>query len=296
MDNSALIFIKPHAFNEDVVDFVEDFFKKHHLHVKRKKELTSEQILENGIIDKHYFALATTGLLKKPSQVVFSPEAYNSFQENYGEDLDVCIKKDRVFNSLDLQTKVGDLSCQELSHIWRNGKQARLSPGTYMSYLLNKDIYGINGFYPAMRESFIQPGHRVVLYKVSFDPNELSWQSFRHDIIGATDPEQAVAGSLRNLIMTKWKDLVLTKRPSIAENAIHASAGPLEGLRERVVWLGKSIGSDIFGKQLLDNGFSESQIQEWLNNEIVTIAGKTGPIFDLTEDIDSKDVIELLKI
>ena len=58
-------------------------------------------------------------------------------------------------------------------------------------------------------------------------------------MLGATDPNVAVAGSARRTIFEEWEKLGLPGQPNTGNNGVHASASPFEGLAERVNWLGQ---------------------------------------------------------
>jgi hypothetical protein len=60
----------------------------------------------------------------------------------------------------------------------------------------------------------------------------------------------AADGSIRNLILQKYNILGLDTKPDTGNNGLHASASPLEGLAERMNWLGVNLEDDDFGKAL----------------------------------------------
>ncbi len=93
-------------------------------------------------------------------------------------------------------------------------------------------------------------------------------KEFRGGVIGATDPSVAKEGSIRSLIRQSWKDLGLEFEPNTSDNAVHASAGPIEGLKERATWLGVSVEEDAFGKTLLDSGVSQELLRKMMENEV----------------------------
>ena len=92
-------------------------------------------------------------------------------------------------------------------------------------------------------------------------------------------------------------------KPSMAANGCHASAGPLEGLKERLVWCAQdtvysdaSLVDDGFGKELLESGVAPGTLRQWLqDNPVVSAPGGIGPdkVFDLTEGMDSANVLAL---
>ena len=58
----------------------------------------------------------------------------------------------------------------------------------------------VNGFYMAMRGKFVGDGKSIRAYLLEWDEEDCSWEDFRTNIVGATDPTKAVAGSLRRTI------------------------------------------------------------------------------------------------
>ena len=94
----------------------------------------------------------------------------------------------------------------------------------------------------------------------------------------------------------------LPAQPSMAANGCHASAGPLEGLKERLVWAQRDkaysasgLAADPFGAQLLDAGVPVATLQHWLatNPPVCAPGGAADKVFDLTEGLDSSKVLAL---
>eukprot|EP00930_Biecheleria_cincta_P104596 TRINITY_DN9697_c0_g1_i12.p1 TRINITY_DN9697_c0_g1~~TRINITY_DN9697_c0_g1_i12.p1 ORF type:complete len:136 (-),score=13.03 TRINITY_DN9697_c0_g1_i12:3-377(-) len=92
-----------------------------------------------------------------------------------------------------------------------------------------------------MRARFTAPGTHICWYELEWNPSSVAWSAFRAEFIGATEPVQAEPGSLRGTILRQWVSLGLASEPSTGENGVHASASPLEGLAEKVNWLGVSL-------------------------------------------------------
>lgn len=70
-------------------------------------------------------------------------------------------------------------------------------------------------------------------YEVQWDPSKLSWESFRGELLGPTDPKECPEGSIRKAILDSYKELGLTSVPNKGDNGVHASASPFEGLAEK---------------------------------------------------------------
>jgi nucleoside diphosphate kinase len=294
MRNTALIFIKPHAVTEEAVPFIEEFLGKGKIILLEKSTMDAEEIRRNEIVDRHYFAIAHTAVHRTPAEYAMTADARNAFEEAFGVSWDDAVAAGRVLNALEAQEQHGNISGEELNEKWKASQQAKLAPGLYAAYFRDQDYFCINGFYPGQREVFTKPGAQVVLYEASFNPEDLSWDAFRSELIGATDPAKAKAGSLRNLMLEKWRELGLPGKPEMSRNGVHASAGTLEGLRERMVWLGTDPLQDDFGAALLEAGMSADRLYALLENPVVRMNGREEPLFDLTEDLDADEGVRCL--
>ena len=87
-----------------------------------------------------------------------------------------------------------------------------------------------------MRAEYVAAGNKVHWMMVSWNRNKISWEKFRSNVLGVTDPAKAAAGSLRAQILKQWKQLELSEMPTVQDNSVHASAGPVEAMRERITW------------------------------------------------------------
>ena len=76
---------------------------------------------------------------------------------------------------------------------------------------------------------------------------------------------------------------------------MHASAGPLEGLKERCVWAGGSLETDALATALTGGAnVPRATLRAWLDdNPVVSLGGATDKIFDLTEEMGSGAVLAL---
>jgi len=300
MMNTAFVFIKPHAVNDKVVGLAKEHLAAAGCKVLTEGVLDAEAIRERGIIDDHYAALAANAVKLKPSQLLVGDKNKEGFKEAFGKEWDVAAADGTtVLNLADFRNKFPELSVAEIEKRWRAGKTVKLAPGTYVSLLEEEKVMLVNGFYGSMREKFVAPGVKVAWMVAEFDEVALPWSKFRTLVIGATDPTAAEKGSLRKRVMEDWKALGLDFEPSTADNGIHASAGPVEGMRERMIWLSSKVEEDSFGKQMLAAGVKSETVEMLCANSVITVGEKTGPAFDVFEEVDSsaalKDILELQK-
>jgi nucleoside diphosphate kinase len=294
MHNRALVFVKPHAVTEEFVSFVERFLARAGIGLTERRKKTARDIQDEGIVDRHYSAIAHTAVFHPPSEYVLTKAAKEAFASAFGVEWDEVLDAGKVLNAVEAQENLGGIKGSELNERWKASKQAKLGPGLYAGYFKEEDFFCINGFYPGQREVFTEPGAEVILWEAEFDPAKLSWKAFRGEIIGATDPAKAKDGSLRRLLRDDWKKFGQSGPPEMSKNGVHASAGPLEGLRERMVWLDIEAGEDEFAGALIDEGMGAERLVTLLENPLVRLDGREGPVFDLTEDIDADDAVDIL--
>jgi nucleoside diphosphate kinase len=294
MTNRALVFIKPHAVTPKAIDFIENFLSNRSIELTQRVKKNAYQIRSEGLVDQHYAAIARTAVFSSPHEYTIGTEAKKRFAESFGISWDQAVNQQLVCNSVEAQKKLGDIPGVELNEIWKNSHQVKMGPGLYAGYIESLGEYCVNGFYPGQREVFTTNGAEVILYEACFEPEAVSWKEFRWSVIGATDPAQAAEGSLRREILNRYAELGLRSRPEMSRNGVHAGAGPVEGFRERMVWLGKTLEDDPFALACLENGMPEDEFMALLENPVLTLNGNTGPVFDLTEDMDADDAVEAL--
>jgi nucleoside diphosphate kinase len=143
-----------------------------------------------------------------------------------------------------------------------------------------------------MRAKFTAPSTCITYFEVEWDASALPWEKFRGEVIGATNPKEAAAGSIRNTIFRQWEALGLGAEPDIGDNAVHASASPFEGLAEKANWLSVEVSEDPLGKALSAAGLGQGMIKEWMRDPAVFFDGKKQSLFDLLEDLDRDACVE----
>jgi len=291
--NTAIVFVKPHAATDACEAFVREHLTGAGVRIVSSGVKRAKEIDEHKLIDQHYGSLARLAMDTQPSEIILSSKSKDAFATTYGIDWESALPS--MMSNPEALDKLG-VDGASLETMWRTGVTCKLAPGTYVSRLEGPSdtIFTVNGFYPAMRQAFVAEGAEVRYLVCEFDEAKLSWQSFRRDVIGATNPADAAPGSARAEMLKKWSDLGLTAAPTMSENCVHASAGPLEGLKERCVWSGASLETDELAQALVAGGIELSLLEEWLaDNPVVTLGGKTDKIFDLTEELGTDAALEL---
>ena len=293
--NTALVFVKPHAATDACEKFVVDHLAQAGVRVVRSGVKLADEIESEKLIDQHYGSLARLAMEVQPADMDLSSKATAAFAETFGVEWSAALGS--MLRNDEAMAKLG-VDGVALEPMWRSGTQCKLAPGTYVSRLAGtaEPTYTINGFYPAMRQQFVEAGAEVRYLVCEFEEAEVSWARFRREVIGATNPAEAAAGSARAKLLARWQELGLGAEPSYGQNGVHASAGPLEGLKERCVWSGASLATDALAAQLVAGGLPLPTLEEWLrDNPVVTLGGETDKIFDLTEEASTDAVLELCR-
>ena len=121
--------------------------------------------------------------------------------------------------------------------------------------------------------------------------------SNRGTVLGATNPADAEPSSIRAKMLAQHEALGMEEAPNNSNNGVHASASPLEALKERLIWLNFTLDSDPTGSKLVELAvWDESKrpvLDSLLENPPVDVAGMKGKAFDILEDKDTPDLYVL---
>ena len=288
--NSAFVFIKPHANTTAAQAKVKSVFKDKKINIQKEGELSGPEIDKDMLIDQHYYAIASKATILKPNTL---PVPKDKFKNAFGLEWEDALKDGLVYNAKDACTYLG-IDSEGLDAIWSQSKLVKFGGGFYCGKLEPKIpgkapvIYVFNGFFMSMRSKFVQPGTSIHYYVVDFSPDELTWADFRGKVLGPTNPKDAPKDSLRGSMLSNWKSLGLQSEPTTGDNCVHASASPFEGLAEKMNWLKVDPANDDWGAALIKAGLSKNTIKEWSVDPRV----KGASIFDQLEDLDAQDCIK----
>merc|ERR550514_988234 len=155
--NSAFVFVKPHAVTDKANRVVRDRLVDKGLKVTGEGDLTSDVIDEKKLIDQHYYAIASKATILKPSEL---PVPAGKFQEQFGVAWEEALAKGVVFNAMDACKELG-CSADELNKAWgackKGGKLVKFGGGFYCGLVEmagKRPIYVFNGFFMSMRSDF----------------------------------------------------------------------------------------------------------------------------------------------
>eukprot|EP00929_Paragymnodinium_shiwhaense_P036825 TRINITY_DN19699_c0_g1_i1.p1 TRINITY_DN19699_c0_g1~~TRINITY_DN19699_c0_g1_i1.p1 ORF type:complete len:1477 (+),score=286.27 TRINITY_DN19699_c0_g1_i1:96-4526(+) len=287
--NRALMFIKPHAATEEVTRFVQSRLALHRVQVLRAGSTSLQEVADRELFDLHYchhVAYAHT----KPEDMNLPAAAKTLFSAHFGLDWDEAVRRGEVESAA---AAAAASSPEELYNAWNSSDGCKLGPRLHCRRIAT-GRFVVNGFIPFWRSSFLEQSNPVKWFIVQFHPAQVNWKTFREDILGTTDPATAPPESVRGQIYAHWKELGLPSAPSMLQNAVHASAGPLEGLRECMVWTGDCYHDVPLSRMMLAAGVSAlgGVIEQWMEDPVITdwpVGHEvcSGRLFDLTQHCDT---------
>ncbi|HEY1096711.1 MAG TPA: hypothetical protein VGF14_05675 [Alphaproteobacteria bacterium] len=296
--NEMLFFIKPEITLpsstiklDQVLDIVNDKLKEFNMTVASVDVLGAKYLKEKNIMASHYGVI---NKIASNAKGAMSQTAKENFEKSYG----LKVEDANVLGGYEFLAKYPFFNETSLEVLCQNITPTKLAGGTYCCVTkVNGDmVYLINGFHPMQLQHFIKDGRSIVTFHVLTNTD---WSVARGDFIGATNPAKATKGSIRSIFLEK-KDALGLEDVSQGSNGVHLSAGPIEALVELCRFSNKPITDEsvlkqhIAGKDLLGS-YSNSKIQDIANDAKVTFEDKQTSIFEVTEDKNTKDAVELIR-
>ena len=202
LKNSAFVFVKPHANTEATQKMVREKLLEKGIEILSEADIDGNTIDEKKLIDQHYYAIASKATIL-PADKIPVPE--EKFEETFGEKWGDVLKEGRAANALDACKKFG-CNAEELDAAWQKAKVVKFGGGFYCGLVSVKDqtpLYVFNAFFMVMRSKFVGDGVSIHCYEVEWDPSKMSWESFRGELLGPTDPSECPEGSIRKAILDK---------------------------------------------------------------------------------------------
>ncbi|MBN2763539.1 MAG: hypothetical protein JXR41_10640, partial [Bacteroidales bacterium] len=254
--------------------------------------INAQYLKQYNIIAQHY------GIINAVSASPLKNMTDES-KERFADLTGKSIKEVMVLGSLEIFRYFPDFNASSLDYLWQNAKTEKLAGGTYVAKVVidGKEIYLINGFHPRQLEHYVRPGRCIITMALSGD---LSWKEARNAFIGATNPESALPGSLRNMLLQN-RELFGLPSVSSSWNGFHLSAGPVEGLVELMRYTSDFSKDEYrlftdfhFGKMLAAR-FNNATIKKITDNTMIDTGGKKTSVFDLTEEKNSDEALALLE-
>lgn len=300
LKNKAFLFIKPHAVTAESKKLCSEALAAKNFKVLSEGELSAETIDEKKLIDNHYYAIASKATILKPTELNIPKD---KFKTAFGLEWEEALAGGRVFNAMDACSDLG-IDAKEMDEQWGickniTKKLVKFGGGFYCGLIEmegKEPCYVFNGFFMQMRSKYVQPGCSIYYYVVEWDAGSMSWEQFRAEALGPTDPVTAPATSIRGQIYAKWEELGLKAKPDVGDNGMHGSASPFEALAELCNWTGAELEKDEFGAAMLKAGITADTFKAWSVDPQVKLpeGDKTGSLFDAVEDQSADECLATL--
>lgn len=187
----------------------------------------------------------------------------------------------------------------DLDRLWFEGKSTKIRSGFYVRATPKDDrkIVLVNAFHPEQLAHFTSPSHRIALFLIH---SNTDWATLRDKMVGATFPEKADPNSIRGTLYASPHEFGFDS-VTIANNGVHLSAGPFEGMFEIANFFGRILGLNIerqpplLLRRMAEQGIAMQDALTALDNPIVLHDPKPTDLFTATEDMDTEQAIEFWK-
>ena len=278
--NELLMFVKPEITElgpraEKALGYIEQRLGQWDCHIGALMLLGPAYMARHRLIEKHYGLINYYSRLGLAGLSARDRLKFDEWQRHSGnEGL-------HVLGAHQLLQRDPNVSADDLLR-WHDGskERVRVANGAYMAiHSMNGTAVGvINGFHPAQLRHFYQSSAPIVAFTlVTRSP----WAALRSEMVGATDPAKAVPGSMRRHFNDAPGPFHLADVDT-ARNAVHLSAGPIEGAAEIRRYFQDW---DVVGAKALETNFSRLLKQNGLTDGAVTSLLANKPLNSATEII-----------
>jgi len=292
-DNTALVFVKPHAFTPATIEYVRKRLTDGGLTIVEEKECSDL----GDAVDRHYHAIASKAVAD-PKELSVPNEA---FEKTFGVKWQDVLAGGQAVTALEVMKTLG-VDGQGMEQIWRRikgeGNLVKLGGGFYAGKVrADPPLYCFNGFYMSMRDKYASAASKIHVFIVNWSSEKKSWESFRDEFLGPTDPKTAPEDSLRGHILANWQSLGLPAEPDVGDNCVHGSASPFEAWVEIQNWVKQAPDASDFGKAIKEV-VAADKLDKWTYDPRITYGHKAFPVsnsvFDAVENLDSGACLTLL--
>jgi len=291
--NQAVLFTKPvHHLGFDLTlekldRQLQTFLKEAEFRIISTQELAGNELAAREIVKNHYL------MYSKGSYGDVRPciKGKSRFLSTFGKEWEAELAAGRIMGNPQLMSAKG-IDEKELFNLWNprfiSGQTHKIDPGLVIGWVDELECYVINGFYPTMEAKFNNPQTHIDYHVVEFDPAQVSWSRFRKQLLGSTDASKADPASFRGQLFSQYP----VEFPA-ADNFVHGTAGPLEGLVERINFEPDfDMHTNPVGHHLAERGITLEQFKAWKNSQPIFSLGN---LFDDTEEKNTAEVFKTLE-
>ncbi|GAB4111850.1 MAG: hypothetical protein Fur005_06260 [Roseiflexaceae bacterium] len=293
--NELVLFVKPEAFmvseqeqTAKIVDLVLARLAAFDAHVAGVALIGGAALDRLEIMSAHY------GLINRLSRTA-STALNDEDRAKIAAALSIDLGEYRILGGHEYLAAYPGETSKDLDKLWFDGRSTKIRSGFYVKPAVkgSEKLVLVNAFHPEQLAHFTSPTHRIALMLIH---SNSSWSALKNTMVGATFPDKADPDSIRGTLHRNPADYGF-ESVTIANNTVHLSAGPFEGLFEINNFFGKLMQVDPAVtqpravKQMVAAGLSVEQALGALQNPIVTEDPKPTDLFSATEDADTDAAI-----
>lgn len=267
----AVIFLKPEGtYNPACISAVAERLLRERINIVQVVKYTGAHIRERGLFEQHYLGPREIALRYPPE---LDPDEQRKMQRFYVDHWDRYFPGtepptvQEIIPALRLLEAPYHLSSEEVSELWERGRHPDLfwneRPNGLNKIGFQKSVFPVvdhriderqprlilNGYVPGYQKLLEEPSDevRVVCFWVA---TERDWDPIRDHVLGGdSNPEACEPGSLRRQAYENPLAFGVAPPNTIngQQNLLHASATPLEGVREISLWFDAAIDDTYLG-------------------------------------------------
>lgn len=297
--NELVMFVKPEAFmlpseahSAKVVELVLEKLAAFDAHVAGAALIGGRALDRLEIMSAHY------GLINRLSRTA-SQALGDEDRAKIAGALGVDLGEYAILGGHEYLAEYPGETPKDLDKLWFDGRSTKIRSGFYVKAAQKGDrkLVLVNAFHPEQLAHFTSPTHRIALLLIH---SNNGWSTLKNTMTGATFPEKADPISIRGTLHNNPAPYGF-ESVTIANNVVHLSAGPFEGLFEINNFFGKltqldpAVTQPRIVKQMVAGGLSVADALGALQNPIVTEDPKPTDLFSATEDMDSEAAVAVYR-
>jgi len=297
--NELLLFLKPEVFLlpdaghvEKVIDLVLNKIVEFNAQVAGISIVGGQVLEDKEIMSKHYGYI---NVLSTSASKVLNDEDKQKIEKAFG----ISLNGYDILGGHEYLKQYPTETGADLDRLWFAEKSIKIKSGFYVRLVKKDDrnIILVDAFHPEQLAHYTRPSHKIALVLLH---SNTDWSILRNEMVGHSFPEQAVPGSIRGTLHQHAKEYGF-ESVSIANNCVHLSAGPFEGIFEISNFFGKLMDTNprttpsLILKRMLEAGLDYDQAIKALDNPPVTLPTKSTDLFSATEDVNTDAAVELYK-
>ena len=297
--NELVLFTKPEVFlvsetdqSEKIVSLVLNKIREFDAQVEGIAVVGGHVLEEMEIMSRHYGFI---NVLSRSASKILNADDKRKIEDALGAS----VSGYDILGGHEYLKQYPQETGSDLDRLWFGNKSAKIRSGFYVRSVQKdgRNIILVNGFHPEQLSHFTDPSHKIVLMLLH---SNTDWSTLRNEMVGTTFPEKAASGSIRGTLYAHAMEYGF-ESVTIANNAVHLSAGPFEGMFEIVNFFGKIIGLDLQTqppltlRRMLEAGIDYEHAISALENPLITHSGKSVDLFTATEDMNTDEAVDLFK-